>query len=280
LKWNEDFVVYHDYNYALILDGATGLEKDILNKDELSQTDAIWFVRRFAYYVEQYIDSSIEVKELVKKCINKVKKDYEELVKEDRFKDPLYEPSASMALVKRTKEHMELLMMGDISLLLRNPMGEVSHIHDEAVSRLDDYVISELVKLSQNLNKNIIDVIKEDKIQALLKANRLKKNQKDGYCILGMDENAVVSGMYYNFEEAEFAEMLFCSDGFMAYYDKYHLCPEAEEMLKLVENHKMEWMMDKIRSVETKDKDCNEYPRFKQSDDATAILIASEAKKD
>jgi hypothetical protein len=50
-------------------------------------------------------------------------------------------------------------------------------------------------------------------------------------------------------------------------------------MLKLVENHKMEWMMDKIRSVETKDKDCNEYPRLKQSDDATAILIVSELKK-
>lgn len=279
LKWNEDFASYQDDNYVLLLDGATGLEKDIIRKEESCKTDAVWFVRRFAYYVEQYMDSSIEVKELVKKCISQVKNDYEGLVKEERFRDPMYEPSASMALVKRTKERIELLVMGDISLLLKNEQGEVSHIRDEAVSNFDDLVILELVKLSQSLNKDVIDVIKDDKIQTLLRANRLKKNKKDGYCILGMDENAVENGMYFCFEETQFTEMLFATDGFMAYYDKYHLCPEAKDLLKLVGTHKMEWVLDKIRDVEIADSKCNQYPRFKQSDDATAILIDCRMKE-
>lgn len=271
---NEDFILYRDNHFALLLDGATGLKKDIIKKETAeNQSDAAWFVQRFSFYIEKFSNIGTGAKELVTRCIGEVKKDYEAAV-EEADKDPLNEPSASMALIKRTGEKVEIFILGDITVLMEKD-NAVEYLWDDSVSRQDTVAIAEMVKTAGDKNTDVLDTLKEDKIQAILKENRKRKNREQGYWILGMDEEAVGHGIYMVTEEDRFDKILFCSDGFAAYYDKYHLCPDIDTFMRTVEMQDFEVIVKKMRETEYADEACNRYPRFKRSDDASAILLSS-----
>ena len=67
---------------------------------------------------------------------------------------------------------------------------------------------------------------------------------------------------------------LLCSDGFSALisdYQKY----TSESLLAAALGNGLQSLMDELRHIETVvDPDAIKFPRFKQCDDATAVLVA------
>lgn len=282
-KNGEDYLAYSNYNYLLVLDGASGLHKDIIQKEGIykNETDAQWFVRRFAELIGSYMDTFVPAKELVKKCIIELKKDYERLRIDLSCDATIYEPSASMALIKRTGEKIELLVLGDITVLLKRSNGEVSVVFDDSVQKLDNQALTAAKKISEEKHLDLIDAVLQEPVRKALRENRDKRNNesKTGYWILGLQVEAVDHAIHMEIDEGEMNKMLVCTDGFAAYCDKYHLTPDAVSFMNAAEKQPLQRMFRKIRSIEKRDPKCNAFPRFKPSDDATAALVIGNAER-
>lgn len=279
----EDYWAASDHNYFLLLDGASGLHKDIICKDGIykGNTDAQWFVQRFADLVKHYMDTVAPVKELVKKCISELKNEYRSLLADTAYCEPSYEPSASMALIKRTGDIFELLVIGDITVVLKEKNGRISVIFDDSVHKLDQQALTTAGKLAAESHLDFIDAMHQEPIRKLLNENRNKRNSniETGYYILSLQEEVIDHALYQQIDEYSISKILVCSDGFAAYHDRYHLAEDASALMKTAEKQPLSRMVRKIRSVEKKDSKCNSFPRLKVSDDATAILLIGGADK-
>lgn len=86
-KNGEDYWAGSDHNYFLVLDGASGLHKDIIRKEGIykDNTDAQWFVQRFANLIKSYVDTVVPVKELVTRCISELKSEYTSLIADSAY---------------------------------------------------------------------------------------------------------------------------------------------------------------------------------------------------
>lgn len=72
------------------------------------------------------------------------------------------------------------------------------------------------------------------------------------------------------------ARLLLASDGFLALatdYGRY----SPEMLLDAAESRGLEGLGSELRSVEAEDPDGRTFPRFKRSDDATALLLSLSA---
>lgn len=279
-QYNEDYLVYNYHNYVLVLDGSTGLGENRITPGEQDEwnTDAQWFVQSFSALVERYMDNDLPIKELVRECIAKLSVSYWKMVPADT--DCLSQPSASMALLKKTGDMIELLSIGDLTVLIQKEDGSVIEIKDDTVSKLDSQVIKQMVKESQNRKIDVSEARQLPQIQDALDRNRMMKNTEDGYWVLGLDPEVVTHGLYRQLSMEDWNRILICSDGFYAYTD-YHSLTEntPEQFMNQVVGNSLNAMIKEIRKVEHGDVGYNRYPRLKMSDDATAVLIVSNQER-
>ena len=290
-SYNEDIIEYSNYNYVLVLDGATGLENKNVSDCGTYSSMAQWFVKRFARLIKENIDSVISTEDLVTQCIRTIREEYCEMVRIDDTlsmeEQRLLQPSASIALIRKMDNEIEVFSLGDITILIKTCDGKVHEFGKSNVEILDEDVVNRLKEEKQKQKIHISEIMKQEKIQNLLLANRRLKNSNkpEGYWILGLDEEAVKHADVKRYSDAvcskqengnieQFIDsIIVCSDGFAVYYKKYGLADSISSFWSQVEHKSLEHMYDKLRKVENKDEYCNQYPRFKKSDDATVALI-------
>ena len=282
-KNGEDYLSYSNNNYLLVLDGASGLHKDIIKKEGTytNETDAQWFVRRFAELIRNNMDTVVPAKEIVKRCIIEIKNDYERLRIDSSCDTSIYEPSASMALIKRTCEKIELLVLGDITVILKKSDGETSVIFDDSVQKLDDLALTAATKIFDEKHIDIIDAVLQESVRNILRKNRdlRNSNSETGYWILGLQPEAIDHAKHLEIDEGKMDKTLVCTDGFASYCNKYHLAADAVSLMNIAEKQPLKRMLRKIRSIEGNDPKCNTFPRLKPSDDATAALMIGNAER-
>lgn len=276
-KNGEDYWAASDHNYFLLLDGASYLYRNIISEDENSKgnTNAQWFVKRFADLIRRYMDTVVPAKELVKKCIRELKNEYASLIADTESDERLNEPSASMALIKRTGEIFELLVIGNVTVVLKEKNGKISVIFDDSVHNLENQFLTSAGELAKKGGFDFIDALQQEPVRKLLNENRNKR--RDGneavYRILGLQEEVVDHALYQQIDEHSMSKILVCTDGFAAYYDTYHLANDAHAFMRAAEKRPLSRMLCKMRALEKKDPKCNTFPRLKISDDATAMLL-------
>lgn len=292
-KSNEDYIRFRDGRYALLLDGSTGLAKNVLPKELGFQTTAQWFVNRIGEVADAVVcgeripagamnsEQSKGIRDVFYSCMEVCKREYAKWVPEQETLSArerrIAEPSASLGFVWEKEESVELLLLGDLTVILEFSDGKVEVVKDASVEKLDARAIEVLVRESQTNQISVLEAMKCDSVAEVLKENRLKKNsgEPDGYWILGLDEEALEHATIFKWDKKHAPEqILMCSDGFAAFDEKYGLSGGcAEKFLHTAEEQGLEWMYRKLRDVEEEDAKCNKYPRFKKSDDAAAILI-------
>jgi hypothetical protein len=276
-KNNEDACIYKNDSYVLVLDGSTGLGDNIIKPAEGDdwRTDAQWFVQTFCALVKRHMDNFMPIRELVRACIAELAELYWARVPEETGR--LNQPSASMALVKRTGDDIEVLAIGDLTVLIENDKGEIDNLTDSTVSDMDDQVIEQMAAESRARKISVKEAGQLTPIRERLKQNRMRKNTEGGYWVLGLEPSAVEHCAHRSVPIDSLKRILICSDGFAA-YTRYELPKgsEPEQLLDEMIKKSPEAMLRKIRAAERADPDLNRYPRFKMSDDATAVLIANE----
>jgi hypothetical protein len=111
-----------------------------------------------------------------------------------------------------------------------------------------------------------VEVIEE------LRRRRMLANIPGGYWVLGLDDACLEHRREAAFPLARPAHILLCTDGFAALCDRY----EAYDPAQLVAAARDEGLLalaQRLRAIEEADAVGERHPRWKKSDDATALLL-------
>ena len=146
----------------------------------------------------------------------------------------------------------------------------VSIVKNKEVQDLDNKVYKKMENLP-NLLTLSHEEIKNEVMDTIIE-NRLKKNTKDGYWILGFEEEAVDEALYGNIKIKKDVSLMLMSDGFSCVKDRYQLVKE-NKLIKIVREQGVKSIFSRLRKFEQEKLSINKYPRFKISDDSSCIYL-------
>ena len=262
--YNEDIIGLTPYG-AWVLDGATGLN----NKNLVSsESDANWFVNSWNTYLHENIKNNDSLRNIIKNGIDKIKSDYLNLVGENKL-EPLDFPSCAATILKFHKNKIEYLLLGDCTLFTKDN-NEVKIYKDTSLDYFDNLVYTAMsnIKNKENLTLNEKKAI----LMPTIISNRLKKNKSDGYWVLEFSKDAADNCISGFIDIEDKIEIMIMSDGFSCAYDKYNIF-DKENMMNAARDKGVDYIYNKIRTIEKEDEVAIKFPRFKIHDDSSCIYL-------
>lgn len=263
-KPNDD-AFCHSETLAAVFDGATGLGEQILPVD----SDAAWIARRGAEGLILHEAPNLSPREILRRAAADAEKQFLEL----RRRPPAetYEiPFASTMFVSARKNGIEALWFGDCAALVKAP-GEPAHIVGDALDKRAAEA-ARVVRLAAARNLAPAAGVNRAEYLPALRAARNRVNTAEGSWAFSPDVRCADHAQSLAFAAPHDTRVLLVSDGFLALasdYDRY----DAEGLLEAASSKGLRALYNEIREIEDADPEGRKYPRFKKSDDATAVLV-------
>lgn len=252
-----------------VLDGATGLSKVHLTN---ATTDAQWFSQRIADLLgESLANTELELPAILYQAAETAKAELDKMGY--RALQNVY-PSASVSILRIRDRYLEGCVLGDCPILLGRRDG-VQLIYDDAVAKRDAAVLN---WMSETCRRQSISMAEARKFaEPLLQKKRQEMNQENSYWILEPTGAGIAHSMTFRCDLQDVKEAALLTDGFFAFYNSMHLTDSVQALLNSLRSLPLEAMLDRLRTAERADPDLTNSPRFKVSDDATAVYAAVSA---
>lgn len=250
---------------ACVFDGATGLGELLMP----GKSDAQWIAN---FGARRYCAHARADEGGIREWLRRAAEDAERSFLALRRRPPRenYEtPCASAVLIALEGNLLHILWFGDCALMLRGPDDRFTFIGDTLSKRESERARVE--KASRGLKNRPADAILRDEFLPGLRASRNLVNTGDDW-LFAPDPACAEHAKSANFEIAVGTVLLLASDGFLALVSDYQRY-SPDELLAAVQQHGLQTLAGELRAIEMADPAGVEYPRFKTSDDATALLL-------
>ena len=264
---NEDRIGWNE-TAAFVIDGATMLGDPVIASP---LSDAAWIAQwaRARFSAELAPDRSL--RDVVRSLCGAAR---------DRFlavADPAVEryrhPSASFQSLRLTNDGVEVAGLGDCTLFLRDAAGAITRFSGLRGGRSGEQSSARkaLTRVG-GLNADG-EGYRDAETLTALRASRARHNTEGGVWTLGIHPDAA-DHVRIELPDLKLPAVgLLCSDGFADSVDNYALCT-ATGLLARAEGEGLRPLLAEIRRVEREtDPDGMQFPRYKRSDDASAILV-------
>jgi hypothetical protein len=287
-KANEDSSS-HDANAAVVLDGATPLGDGLMP----GPSDAAWIAHFGARRILAHLREGDGARKAVRDALADTQKSFEALRRmppQDMWQTPcasmmlaFLSPSAlriasaatgtspaKSADAQRGREvgaEVEFLWFGDCAALLKQGDGAVQIVGETLDKRAAE--AGRAQKLSQEKGQPSTD--RAQFIDAL-RATRNRINS-GSYWLFSPDVKAASHVSRRVIKCAPGATLLLASDGFLALASDYGAY-SADTLMAAALDKGLAALGEELRAIEAADAGGAKFPRFKQSDDATALLLA------
>ncbi|MBB2996261.1 hypothetical protein E9229_002452 [Paeniglutamicibacter cryotolerans] len=259
--------MFHKPEYAVVFDGASPLAGSVT----ADCSDAKWLVDALCVSLPRYLaDASLDLAGCLALALEGILPRY--LGCEGAASVPAYGvPSAGAVMVRVVDAELELLRIGDCSLVVGLRSGEFITMEDELLPALDANALSVLVETAarQGIEARAARPLINDE----LVANRQRMNEPGGYWILEPYGKGVSQASVLRVPLGEVRDVLLMTDGFSSAHDTLHLYANAPELLVAVRDTGVESVFGAIEAGFAADPTWNRYPRFKQIDDITAVHV-------
>jgi serine/threonine protein phosphatase PrpC len=106
----------------------------------------------------------------------------------------------------------------------------------------------------------------------LLRRKRAEHNQPGAYWVFGLQPECGAHARLWTHTLTQPAHFLLCTDGFSALVDRYRAY-DAAGIVRAALDHGLQELGRELRAIERADAGAALHPRFKPSDDATALLL-------
>ena len=260
---NEDAFA-HSAHFAAVFDGVTGLGENLLP----GPSDAQWIARFGAKRLAAHAGEGAGApRDWLRRAAEDAERSFAGLRR--RAPSSNYEiPFASMMCVALRGEAIEALWFGDCAFVLRQADGAVSLVGDTFAMRMRE---RDRVRGIAVGGEPAAAGVRAKFLPALRTA-RNTVNTEGGNWLFAPNAAAADHVSSERVEVAPGAVLLVASDGFLALatdYDRY----DAATLLAAAEDKGLKSLGDTLRDIESRDPVGASFPRFKKSDDATALLL-------
>ena len=259
-KYNEDIMgTFH--NAAWVIDGATPLFKKNYLSDE---NDVVWIVNELNKWLPQYINDESSLESILLKTVNKVNQ-IAHSINKNLHKVKSYElPTFTIMFVRIINNQLEYYVLGDSGMLVKQN-DEIRYITDKRIESFSKQNENSIKKIQSTNPKE-----KDTMILSALQETRKRLNTEDGYWVGSLDAKGIPHGIKGIIEIDRNTRIVCFSDGYARLFELYHILEIRNFSFELDD---IKETIRQIRELEKKDKDCSRYPRAKQSDDLSVVLI-------
>ncbi|MBF9234157.1 SpoIIE family protein phosphatase [Microvirga alba] len=180
-------------------------------------------------------------------------------------------PVGAMTLVRRRNQSLDVWTFADTTAFVHHPDGTLLTVGEAPdLRKFEMAKARELLDISGATPKNIFET---PAFQAWLAERRQRQKQGKGLALLGLDPSAADRMRHEAVPCPDGSTILLTSDGFSALVDLYGQM-DAKELVETALTFGLERLAETARKIETEvDPNGKLYPRFKVSDDTTALLL-------
>jgi hypothetical protein len=244
---------------AWVLDGATDLhDKPIAD----AATDAAWLAHWANVFLHQ---TSHDMRQAVRMASVTAAREFA-LEAKGRAYERWQSPIASLLMVEETAEGLTGLDLGDCRVFAVDAEGAVS-----IAGGPEDAADAETQLAAQQADDGR-PPLKREKTVAMLREMRAGLNREGAHWTFGLDPKCADHARTWAFALKRPATVLLMTDGFSTLVDRYAVY-DAGGLVGAALDKGLHELGREIRAIETADAGGAKHPRFKQSDDATAILL-------
>ena len=263
-KANDDAFAYRE-GAAVVLDGATGLGERLMP----GLSDAAWLSRFGANRIMSYLGEGAQPQEAVTAALFDAETSFTQLRRRapaDRYEIPF----ASMMLAVAGEQAIDFLWYGDCAALVSHADGRVEIVGEAIEKRAHES--RQVKRLAESKGAQAASVSVREEFLPALRQGRNRVNTPKGSYLFGPEVIAADHTESRRVDVASGAHLLLVTDGFLALasdYGRYDL----KGLVEAAKKDGLPTLMRDLRDIEDKDPDGRQFPRFKKSDDATAVLV-------
>jgi hypothetical protein len=250
----------HDAGAAVVMDGATPLGDGLMP----GPSDAAWIAQFGARRLLAHLRDGEGPRKALRGAQADTQKSFEALRRYPP-QDKWQTPCASMMLAVRLKDGIECLWFGDCAALVQT---------DKTVTAIGDGFDSkaqESLTAAQAAKDNHKPATAREHHIDLLRDRRNRLNSGN-YWLFSPDEKAAAHASRRIMKAPPGAHLLLASDGFLALATDYGAY-SADTLIRAARDKGLAALGTELRAIEAVDAQGVKFPRFKTSDDATALLL-------
>lgn len=236
------------------------------------RSDATWLARFADERLSNLAPHAEDGVTLLRHVMEEARTAYRAIAPAERHEDFVTWPLGAMTLVRRRGNVLDAWTFGDTTAYVRQPDGSVQVLGD--APDLRDAEAAKAAELMRQAGSRPTEILKEPVFLSWL-GERRERQRKSGIpaALLSINPDAVDRLRHETASCEEGTTILLASDGFSALVDLYRAM-DAKAVMETALTLGLEPLVKLAREIETeRDPDGQLYPRFKVSDDTTAILL-------
>ncbi|MGE3930438.1 MAG: protein phosphatase 2C domain-containing protein [Hyphomonadaceae bacterium] len=246
---------------AWVFDGATDLDDAPLSG---AASDASWLAHHASAFFHAEAGKT-DPRTLMRAASVAAREDFARIadgVAFERWKSPI----ASVVYCTETARGLEGVALGDCRVFALGADGAVAEAgpppahadHETALAATQTDADKPLLARTQTI--------------AMLRTLRASQNQIGGGWTFCLDPHCADHAVAWRLDLARPAHVLLCTDGFAALADRYRAYDGAG-LVRAALAKGLHALGEELRAIEAEDAASARHPRFKRSDDATAVLM-------
>jgi len=262
-KPNEDAFGQKD-GAAVVIDGATMLGDGLMP----GLSDAAWIAQFGARRLMAHLGEGNGARKALRAALADTQKSFEALRRhppEERWQTPC----ASMMLAVQAEAGLEFLWYGDCAALVRQEDAAVTVVGETFDKRAAEADRARIIAKEKGLSP--ASGLNRPEFIGTLRSSRNRINSGD-YWLFSPDVGAASHASRRIVKVKPGTTLLLASDGFLALASDYGAYG-VEGLMAAAMEKGLKALGEELRAIESGDAGGDKFPRFKKSDDATALLM-------
>jgi hypothetical protein len=250
---------------AVVLDGATPLNEPLMP----GRSDAAWIASFGARRLMAHLKEGAGPRAALRQALADAERSYAGL----RRRTPAERcerPFASMILAVPQEGLLDLLWYGDCAALVLHVDGDCAFYGTALDKRAAEN--NEAARFMKETGLAPVEALRREEYRPLFRAARNRTNMPGGTWLFGTEAAASEHVARARAVVLPGTLVLLSTDGFLALAGGYGAY-ELAGLVKAAAQKGLQTLGAELRAVEADDPEARRFPRFKSSDDATAVLL-------
>lgn len=269
-EWNEDALILNDEMAIFgVADGATSLVPYRSKKGETGGRLASQIVKSFFEEIDQTNSSSLE--ELLINANDTIGREMRFNGIDTSLKENVWTTGA--AIVKVGENHVEYIQTGDCMIAAIYKDGFYRLLTRDQIAYFDDQTRLKWIEAIDEGLRDRLEIRK--RVEPVIRKHKSKINTIHGYSVLDGSKEASLFLESGKINRIHLAGIIICTDGLFMHDEKGAVSriDPIENLVEQISIVGLEGYINYLIALENNDPECLRFPRFKKSDDKTAIYI-------